>query len=125
MIELNVCAIEGCKYNGRLHKHHIIFRSHGGLNIEMNYLHLCPEHHNMSSNSIHRNREMDLKFKRELQERYFKLFCEDKYNIKQIARLLNTTTAHIEKNFKKVQADPDGYIAKEDIIRKLMGGKLY
>ena len=79
----------------------------------------------MSNNSIHRNREMDLKFKRELQERYFKLFCEDKYNIKQIARLLNTTPAHVEKNFKKVQADPDGYIAKEDIIRKLMGGKLY
>ena len=125
MIEINVCAIEGCRYNGILHKHHIVYRSHGGLNINMNYLYLCPEHHNMSANSIHRDREMDLKYKRELQERYFKVFSEDKYNIKQIARILETTTICIERSFKKVQTDPDGYIAKEDIIRKLMGGKLY
>ena len=125
MEEFNVCAVEGCNYNRTLHRHHIIFRSHGGLNIEMNYLYLCPEHHNMSKNSIHRNRAMDLKYKRELQERYFEVFSEDKYNIKEIARILKTTTERIEKRFKKVQTDPDGYMAKEDIIRKLMGGRLY
>lgn len=40
---------DGCKENSlttRMNKHHIVAKHQGGRNVECNYLHLCPNHHN-------------------------------------------------------------------------------
>lgn len=65
-----------------LHKHHIFF----GPNRKMSdkygcWVYLCPHHHNMSSISVHKNREADLILKRECQIKFellhgHKLFME-------------------------------------------------
>ena len=37
------CEVPGCNLPGQ--RHHIVFRSQGGLDIPMNFKYLCPEHH--------------------------------------------------------------------------------
>ena len=42
--------------------HHIVHRSEGGLDIEINYKYLCNEHHR-GKNGPHHSIEIDLKYK--------------------------------------------------------------
>ena len=37
------CEVLGCNLPGQ--RHHIVFRSQGGLDIPINFKYLCPEHH--------------------------------------------------------------------------------
>lgn len=39
------CSVPGCTCRKNLHVHHIIFRSHGGTDIEMLCITLCESHH--------------------------------------------------------------------------------
>lgn len=116
------CEVEGCTCAAQ--RHHIVFRSQGGLDIELNYKDLCAIHHNMSRQGPHQNREIDLKYKRELQDQYFKLFTEESYIISEIAELIGYNKNRLEKRFKAVPQRAGRY-KREDIIRALMGGKLY
>lgn len=115
------CEVPGCKLPGQ--KHHIVFRSQGGLDIPMNFKYLCPEHHT-GKESPHRNRTIDLQYKKEEQDELFKLFTEESYTIKQIADLIGYDKKRLEKRFMKVPSCAGSY-AREDIIRALMGGRLY
>ena len=115
------CEVPGCKLPGQ--KHHIVFRSQGGLDIPMNFKYLCPEHHT-GKESPHRNRTIDLQYKTEEQDELFKLFKEESYTIKQIADLIGYDKKRLEKRFMKVPSRAGSY-AREDIIRALMGGRLY
>ena len=115
------CEFPGCKKPGQLH--HIVFRSQGGLNIPTNYKYLCVEHHT-GKESPHRNRTIDLQYKKEEQDELFKLFTEESYTIKQIADLIGYDKKRLEKRFMKVPSRAGSY-AREDIIRALMGGRLY
>ena len=116
------CEVPGCRKPGQ--KHHIVFRSQGGLNIPVNYKYLCAEHHNEGKQSPHRCRETDLTYKKELQEKYEKWFCRKEYTLAEIRKQLGCRTSNIEKLFKSVPCLVDKY-KREDIIRALMGGKLY
>lgn len=40
---MEICEVPGCGKPGQ--RHHIVFRSQGGLDIPVNYKYLCPEHH--------------------------------------------------------------------------------
>ncbi len=115
------CEVPGCKLPGQ--KHHIVFRSQGGLDIPMNFKYLCPEHHT-GKESPHGSRKIDLQYKTEEQDKLFNLFTEEQYTTKQIAELLGHDKRRLEKRFKKVPSRA-GYYDKEDIIRALMGGRLY
>lgn len=115
------CEILGCKLPGQ--RHHIVFRSQGGLDIPMNFKYLCPEHHT-GKESPHGSRTVDLRYKKEEQEKLFKLFKEETYTIKQIADLIGYDKKRLEKRFRKVQSRA-GYYEREVIIRALMGGRLY
>ena len=64
---MHVCEVKGCKCQGQ--RHHIIFRSQGGLDIDLNYKYLCAEHHNMGNCSPHMSREVDIGYKIELQSK--------------------------------------------------------
>ena len=115
------CEVPGCKSPGQ--RHHIVFRSQGGLDIPMNFKYLCPEHHT-GKESPHRNRTIDLQYKKEEQDELFKIFTEESYTIKQIADLIGCDKKRLEKRFMKVPSRAGSY-AREDIIRALMGGRLY
>lgn len=119
---MQICEVEGCKCIGQ--RHHIVFRSQGGLDIELNYKYLCAEHHNMGNSSPHMSREIDVGYKIELQRKFYKLFHEARYTIGEIAELLGCQQKILEKRFKAVP-NHAGMYEKEDVIRALMGGKLY
>lgn len=106
-----------------MHKHHIVFRSQGGLDFKLNLIDLSLEDHEGSSGP-HHNREKDLQLKTSLQESLFELFTKEEYTVEEIAKLLGKSKHYIEKHFRKVR-NFAGIYQKEDIIRKLMGGKLY
>ncbi len=106
-----------------MHKHHIVFRSQGGLDIDDNLINL-PHNQHEGDNGPHKNREEDLRLKRDLQNYYYMRFPEAEYSVKQIAGILRKSEKYIERHFRKVNNAAGNY-KREDIIRKLMGGKLY
>lgn len=116
------CIVRGCDDEG--HAHHIVYRSHGGLDNELNIIALCPYHHNLGPMSPHRNRNTDLMYKRELQEKYFELFKKDSYTIPEIAALIGISEKKTMKALLKVTSSA-GVYKKEDVVRRLMGGRLY
>ncbi len=64
-----------------LHKHHIYF---GTANRKLSerygcWCYLCAQHHNMSTNSVHHNRDMDLRLKRECQKRFIDKYDNEKF----------------------------------------------
>lgn len=107
----------------KLHKHHIVFRSQGGLDFDLNLIELTYEDHE-GNNGPHRNWLVDRKLKLELQDKLSEIFHEENYTIDQIAKLLGKSTRYFEKHFKRVPTAA-GLYQSEDIIRKLMGGKIY
>ena len=106
-----------------MHKHHIVFRSQRGLDIERNLIDLSYMDHE-GKNGPHMNKEVNLKLKRDLQKEYYELFPDNEYSIEEIAILLNKSKKYIEKHFRKV---PNfcGVYKRDEIIKKLMGGKFY
>lgn len=116
------CQVQGCRCPGQ--KHHVVFRSQGGLNISTNYRYLCIRHHSDGKEAVHNNREFDLRLKREVQNEYYIMFTEEEYTIEQIAKVISYNKARLEKRMKAVQQRAGKY-KREDIIRFLMGGRLY
>ncbi|MBU5331436.1 HNH endonuclease [Anaerocolumna aminovalerica] len=106
-----------------MHRHHIVFRSQGGLDFNLNFAHLTYEEHE-GNDGPHLNRERDLELKTDLQEELFELFKEDSYTIEEISRLLGKSKRYFEKHFKRVPMAAGRY-KREEIIKKLMGGKFY
>jgi len=105
-------------------KHHIVFKSQGGLDIEVNYIWLCYEHHR-GNNGPHMSHKIDLSYKKEVQRQLYELFKEgETYQIKEIAAKIHYNKKRLENKFKDV-FNHCGEYKTEDIIRKLMGGKLY
>ena len=93
---MEICEVKGCNHPGQ--RHHIVFRSQGGLDFKLNYKYLCPEHHT-GNESPHKKKEIDLKYKREMQMELLALF------------------------FKVPNAA--GLYKREDIVRALMGDRTY
>jgi hypothetical protein len=106
-----------------MHDHHIVFKSQGGLDLDDNLIELTCEQH-LGNNSPHQNKEVNLKLKTDLQDEYYYLFPEKEYQVEEIAKILRKPVKYIEKHFRKVK-NFAGIYQREDIIRKLMGGKIY
>lgn len=106
-----------------MHNHHIVFRSQRGLDIPANLINLSYIDHE-GNNGPHQNRETDLRLKKGLQNEYYDMFSEESYTIPEIAKILHKSEKYIFKHFRKVK-NYAGIYQKEDIIRKLMGGKTY
>lgn len=120
------CEIPGCIREG-CHSHHIVFRSQGGPDIAMNLIRLCPYHHNMSPEGVHMNPALDKRLKRVLQKEYETVFEfeEKELTVELVAEQIGMSKKKAEKYFSKVPKNPDGTMDREDIIRRLMGGRLY
>ena len=103
------------------HKHHIVFRSQGGLDFDLNFAFLTPEQHRELHDNNH---DMDLKLKKELQEKLFQIFKKETYSLEEIIEELGLKRKQAEKAFKRVDCIGGEYQA-EKIIKRLMGGKFY
>lgn len=103
--------------------HHIIHRSEGGLDIELNYKYLCEEHHR-GKNGPHHSIETDIKYKIELQNNLYEILQKPFYSLKEIGTLLNVSLNVLKRITKNIKLYKEGY-KKEDIILVIMGGTLY
>jgi hypothetical protein len=115
-----------CEVCGRSHpeKHHIVFRSQGGLDYDLNFKYLCAEHHK-GNYSPHKNRYVDLTYKGQLQEKLFAIFSDYDYSIAEVSELIGYNGQDIYKLFKIAQPNSRGRYDSETVVRVLMGGKLY
>ena len=103
--------------------HHIVHKHEGGYDIKLNYKYLCNYHHR-GKNGPHNCIETDLRYKLELQDKFYKLLPKDYYTAKELYTLLGMSNSSLKKLIKKLKLFKEGY-SKEDIIKNLMGGKLY
>lgn len=121
MSQHNVCEVCGRYYT---EKHHIVFRKQGGLDYDLNFKDLCAEHHR-GNKSPHKDRKIDLCYKRELQEKLFNIFVDYDYSIEEVSTLIGCKEKDLNKIFKIAQPNPSGRYESETVVRVLMGGKLY
>lgn len=105
-----------------IEKHHIVFKGQSGLDFELNYKYLTSEEHR-GNTGPHKCRETDLRYKKELQKKLEKLLIKEYYNIKELIDLLGLKEVQANKAFRKL-LKTNG-IPREEIIRRLMGGKMY
>lgn len=106
-----------------MHRHHIVFESHGGLTFPLNIIYLTTEEHE-GNNGPHLNRERDLELKIDLQNKLYELFSEEAYSIEEISKKLGRTPRYFGKHFRKVPMAA-GLYKRDQIIKKLMGGRFY
>lgn len=116
MFKCEVCGKEA-------DKHHIVYRSQGGIDFPINFKYLCPEHHR-GKNGPHKNRQLDLKYKLELQEKLEKILLKEFYTIDELVTLLKINKGMLKRLLKEYKLYKEGY-KKSDIIYRLMGRKLY
>lgn len=105
-----------------IEKHHIVFKSQGGLDFDLNYKYLDSNSHR-GNLGPHKNKETELKYKLELQEKLESLLTKEYYNIKELIDLLGLQEKQANRAFRKL-LKVNG-IDRETILRRLMGGRLY
>lgn len=115
-----------CEICGRPgERHHIVFRSQAPYTkeVRLNHKDLCSEHHR-GDNGPHKSREIDLKYKKELQKKLFQIFYKDYYSIEEISNLLEISDIGAYRIVKTLVIHEHGY-EKVELIIRLMGGMLY
>lgn len=106
-----------------LEKHHIVFRSQGGLDFEYNYAYLTPEEHK-GNEGPHKSRDRDLELKKHLQVTLQSKLQKKFYTVNELIEVLNLKKVQAIKICRKLTYHKEGY-ERQEIIRRLMGGKLY
>lgn|GEM_PF-328449 len=115
---------EKCIVCGKVgEKHHIIFKRDGGLDFHLNYVYLCAEHHR-GKHSPHRDMKINIAYKLKFQKEIFKILVKKYYFMDELIKLLLLNPSQARTICKKFKLYKEGY-KKEDIIKRLMGGKLY
>ncbi|AIY84133.1 MAG: HNH endonuclease [Clostridium baratii] len=103
--------------------HHIVHRSEGGFDMEINYMYLCEEHHR-GKNGPHHSLETDLIYKIRLQKKLYKILPKRYYSFKELSSILNISSNITKRITKDIKLYKEGY-RKDDIILKIMGGSYY
>lgn len=83
---------------------------------------MTPEEHR-GINGPHRDKKTDLMYKEEMQDKLEEILDKEIYNVKELVDILGLREEQANKALRKIQK-VDG-ISREDVIRRLMGGKLY
>ncbi len=123
MVEYKLCEVCGCN---QIELHHVLYKSQVKImsNIEINFKFLCPEHHR-GNHGPHMNREIDLKYKLELQGKLENLFQDKEYwTEKEIKEKLNCSNNEVRNITKRLMIHKEGY-KKLDLVLRLMGNRLY
>ena len=113
---------------GPMEMHHIVFRSHGGTDHFYSKIPL-PLGFHKGNRGPHMNKDTDVALKKEMQNELFDVFNEfPTYDIDSIILILQPEN---EKSKKKIRKQLEktknvaGEYKSEDIVRTLMGGKLF
>lgn len=104
-------------------KHHVIFKCEGGLDFPLNYIYLCAEHHR-GKNSPHRNKKINLIYKLGFQNKLNSILVKNYYSMYELINILSLNPSQARNICKKFKLYKEGY-KREDIIKRLMGGKFY
>lgn len=104
-------------------RHHIVYRSQGGLDFPLNFKYLCSEHHR-GKDGPHKNKRVDLEYKLEMQNQLQKLLCKQFYKLDELITLLQINKGVLKKIFKDYKLYKEGY-KSFDIIYRLMGNRIY
>lgn len=105
-----------------IEKHHIVFKSQGGLDFEMNYKYLTSEEHR-GDNGPHKCRKTDLAYKKELQRKLQKALTQKYYSVRDLIEILDLKEKQANRAFRRIEG-PKG-IKRKDAIKKLMGDRFY
>ncbi len=114
--DLNKCVV--CGKEGDTH--HIIHKDEGGLEYPLNRIYLCNEHHR-GINGPHRDPEVDMKYKKELQMTLHELFPDSFYREEDIRKRAKLSNSLLRTLVKTLKRDKEGF-RKVDIIDFLMSG---
>lgn len=104
-------------------KHHIVYRSQGGIDFPLNFKYLCQEHHR-GKEGPHKNRKLDLQYKLDMQNSLQTLLYKDFYILDELVSLLQINKGMLKRIFKEYKLYKEGY-RKLDIVYRLMGKKIY
>ena len=99
--------------------HHIVHRSEGGFDIELNYKYLCAYHHR-GKNGPHQNQFVDLQYKIEMQNKLYNTLQKEYYSPKEISQILGIHNNSLKRLLKNLKRYKEGY-KRDDIIYTLMG----
>lgn len=113
-----------CEICGKLaDKHHIVYRSQGGVDFPLNFKYLCSEHHR-GKNGPHKSRKIDLEYKLELQYKLQKLLYKEFYTLDELVKLIQINKGMLKKLLREYKLYKEGY-KSVDVIFRLMGRKKY
>lgn len=116
-----MCHCEICGAKADIH--HIVHKHEGGYDFELNYKYLCPFHHR-GHLGPHHSHNTDLIYKLELQKKLYSILPNEYYSQKDLLSILMIRSCSLRRLLKGITLHKEGYL-NEDIIRCLMGGKLY
>ncbi len=105
-----------------IERHHIIFKSQGGLDFELNYIYLTSEEHR-GNNGPHLNKQIDRSYKRIMQAKLENILTHKTYTIEELIEILELKPKQAYKAFKKLNTVKG--IKREDAIFRLMGNSFY
>jgi len=104
-------------------KHHIVYKSQGGIEFPLNFRYLCTHHHR-GKTGPHKNRRLDIEYKLTMQKKLEEILIKKFYLIEELESLLKINKGMIKRLFKEYKLNDKGF-KKGDIIFKLMGKKRY
>ena len=83
--------------------HHIVHRSEGGFDIDINYKYLCALHHR-GKNGPHQNQFIDLQYKVDMQNKLYNILKKEYYSPKEISQILEIHSNSLKR--RKWQPTP-------------------
>ncbi|AAK79889.1 hypothetical protein BJV85_002066 [Clostridium acetobutylicum] len=121
--EIHFCQVCGKAYG--IEKHHVVFRSQASymVKIKQNLIYLCTEHHK-GNNGPHKNRKIDLGYKKALQSKYYEMLPKSHYTVEKLAEVLECSIPQAAHICKVIKLEKEGY-SKEQIVFRMMGEKFY
>ena len=133
MIVLLKCEVGGNPAD----KHHIVYKSQGGIEFPLNFKYLCTLHHR-GKTGPHKNRRLDLEYKIDMQRKLERILIKESYSIEELEVVLKLNKGIIKRLFKEYKLKVKGVrkadimvnqneiaYKKDDIIFRLMGHKRY
>ncbi|MBB6715332.1 HNH endonuclease [Clostridium gasigenes] len=116
-----MCHCEICGASADIH--HIIHKHEGGFDFDLNYKYLCPLHHRGKSGP-HHCLNTDIQYKLELQRELYNILPNIYYTPKELLGILKIRSGSLRRLLKNLILHKEGYL-NNDIIKALMGGKIY
>ncbi len=77
-------------------KHHIVYKSQGGIEFPLNFRYLCSLHHR-GETGPHKNRRLDLEYKLNMQRQLEEILIKEFYLIEELEALLNINKGVIKR----------------------------